>query len=60
MAKKATKAGTPPAPTYVPAARDPFHIKLNAEERGMLDKLARGENRTRADMVRQLIRRAAA
>lgn len=54
---KRPKHGAPP-PTRVPEAREPFHIKLSAEERELLDRLARSENRTRGDMVRQLILRA--
>jgi hypothetical protein len=46
------------APTRTPEAREPFHILLSADDRETLDRLARGENRTRADMVRQLIVRA--
>lgn len=38
--------------------RDPFHVNLSPEERRKLDHLAAVEDRTAADMMRQLISRA--
>jgi Ribbon-helix-helix protein, copG family len=56
MAKKTARTANSHA--YRAPARDPFHVKLNEEERGMLDRLAKREKITRAEMLRQLIRRA--
>lgn len=41
------------------ANAEPFTIRLPAKERELLDQLATREERTRADTVRMLIRRAA-
>jgi hypothetical protein len=58
MARSHTRQKQVADRTYTPKPREQFHMLFSDEERDKLDRLARSENRSRADMVRQLILRA--